>query len=55
MVSVLIAQFFSALADNAILIVAISIVKAQGMNGLVSMLQESFKRETQKKEFKVIV
>jgi LPLT family lysophospholipid transporter-like MFS transporter len=42
MISVLIAQFFSALADNAILIVAIVIVKAQGMNGLVSLLQESF-------------
>jgi LPLT family lysophospholipid transporter-like MFS transporter len=42
MASVLIAQFFSALADNAILIVAIAIVKARGMDGLISMLQESF-------------
>jgi len=42
MAAVLIAQFFSALADNAILVVAISIIKSQGMNGLVSLLQESF-------------
>ncbi|MDD4911020.1 MAG: lysophospholipid transporter LplT [Sideroxydans sp.] len=42
MLSVLIAQFFSALADNAILIAAIAIVKSQGMANLVPMLQESF-------------
>ncbi|MDD5056747.1 MAG: lysophospholipid transporter LplT [Sideroxydans sp.] len=42
MMSVLIAQFLSALADNAILIAAIAIVKAQGLPNLVPMLQESF-------------
>lgn len=42
MMSVLVAQFFSALADNAILIAAIAIVKSQGMANLVPMLQESF-------------
>jgi LPLT family lysophospholipid transporter-like MFS transporter len=42
MVSVLLAQFFSALADNAILIAAIAIVKSQGMANLVPLLQESF-------------
>jgi LPLT family lysophospholipid transporter-like MFS transporter len=42
MLSVLIAQFFSALADNAILIAAIAIVKSQGMANLVPVLQESF-------------
>lgn len=42
MMSVLLAQFFSALADNAILIAAIAIVKAQGMANLVPLLQESF-------------
>ncbi len=40
--SVLIAQFFSALADNAILIAAIAIVKSQGLPNLVPLLQESF-------------
>ena len=42
MMSVLLAQFFSALADNAILIAAIAIVKAQGLPHLVPLLQESF-------------
>jgi LPLT family lysophospholipid transporter-like MFS transporter len=42
MLSVLVAQFFSALADNAILIAAIAIVKSQGMANLVPLLQESF-------------
>jgi LPLT family lysophospholipid transporter-like MFS transporter len=42
MMAVLIAQFFSALADNAILIAAIAIVKAQGLPNLVPLLQESF-------------
>jgi LPLT family lysophospholipid transporter-like MFS transporter len=42
MMSVLVAQFFSALADNAILIAAIAIVKSQGLANLVPMLQESF-------------
>lgn len=42
MMSVLVAQFFSALADNAILIAAIAIVKSQGMANLVPLLQESF-------------
>ncbi len=40
--AVLIAQFFSALADNAILIAAIAIVKSQGLPNLVPLLQESF-------------
>ncbi len=42
MMAVLLAQFLSALADNAILIVAIAIVKAQGLANLVPMLQEYF-------------
>ncbi len=42
MMSVLVAQFFSALADNAILIAAIAIVKSQGLPNLVPLLQESF-------------
>lgn len=42
MMSVLVAQFFSALADNAILIAAIAIVKSQGLPHLVPLLQESF-------------
>jgi LPLT family lysophospholipid transporter-like MFS transporter len=42
MLSVLVAQFFSALADNAILIAAIAIVKSQGLPNLVPLLQESF-------------
>jgi LPLT family lysophospholipid transporter-like MFS transporter len=40
--AVLIAQFLSALADNAILIAAIAIVKSQGLENLVPLLQESF-------------
>jgi len=42
MMAVLVAQFFSALADNAILIVAIAIVKSHDMANLVPLLQESF-------------
>ncbi|MDD2685052.1 MAG: lysophospholipid transporter LplT [Gallionella sp.] len=42
MMAVLVAQFLSALADNAILIAAIAIVKSQGMANLVPLLQESF-------------
>ncbi len=42
MAAVLLAQFLSALADNAILIVAIAIVKSQGLANLVPLLQESF-------------
>ncbi len=42
MTAVLIAQFLSALADNAILIAAIAIVKTQGLPQLVPLLQESF-------------
>lgn len=42
MMAVLIAQFLSALADNAILIAAIAIVKSQGLANLVPLLQESF-------------
>ncbi len=42
MLSVLVAQFFSALADNAVLIAAIAIVKNQGLPNLVPLLQESF-------------
>ena len=42
MMAVLVAQFFSALADNAILIAAIAIVKMQGLPNLVPLLQESF-------------
>jgi MFS transporter, LPLT family, lysophospholipid transporter len=42
MMAVLMAQFLSALADNAILIAAIAIVKSQGAHNLVPLLQESF-------------
>jgi LPLT family lysophospholipid transporter-like MFS transporter len=42
MMAVLVAQFFSALADNAILIAAIAIVKSQGLPNLVPLIQESF-------------
>ena len=42
MMAVLVARFLSALADNAILIAAIAIVKAQGLPSLVPLLQESF-------------
>ena len=42
MLSVLVAQFFSAIADNAILIAAIAVVKSQGLPNLVPLLQESF-------------
>jgi len=40
--AVLIAQFLSALADNAILIAAIAVAKANGMPRLVPLLQEAF-------------
>ena len=40
--SVLAAQFLSALGDNAILITAIAIVKAQGLPHLIPQLQEFF-------------
>lgn len=42
MMAVLVAQFLSALADNAILIAAIAIVKSQDLPNLVPLLQESF-------------
>jgi MFS transporter, LPLT family, lysophospholipid transporter len=42
MSAVLVAQFLSALADNAILIAAIAIFKSQGLPKLVPLLQESF-------------
>lgn len=42
MMALLIAQFLSALADNAILIAAIAIVKSQDLPNLVPLLQESF-------------
>ncbi len=42
MMAVLMAQFFSALADNAILIAAIAIVKSQGLPNLVPLLQACF-------------
>jgi LPLT family lysophospholipid transporter-like MFS transporter len=40
--ALLMAQFFSALADNAVLIAAIAIAKNDGMPGLVPLLQEAF-------------
>lgn len=42
MMAVLVAQFLSALADNAILVAAIAIVKTKNMPELVPMLQGSF-------------
>jgi LPLT family lysophospholipid transporter-like MFS transporter len=42
MAAVLLAQFLSALGDNAVLIAAIAIVKSQGLANLVPLLQESF-------------
>lgn len=42
MMAVLLAQFLSALADNAILIIAIAIVKTLGTAQLVPLLQEAF-------------
>lgn len=42
MLAVMVAQFCSALADNAVLIVAIAIVKAQGAAQLVPLLQAAF-------------
>jgi MFS transporter, LPLT family, lysophospholipid transporter len=42
MMALLAAQFLSALADNAILIAAIAIVKTRGLPQLVPLLQESF-------------
>jgi LPLT family lysophospholipid transporter-like MFS transporter len=40
--ALLLAQFLSALADNAVLIAAIAIAKGRGMPALVPMLQEAF-------------
>lgn len=42
MMALMAAQFLSALADNAILIAAIAIVKSQGLANLVPLIQESF-------------
>lgn len=42
MTAVLIAQFFSALADNALFVAAIALVKLQGANSLVPLLQACF-------------
>ena len=42
MAALLVAQFFSALADNALLVVAIALIKQQGSSGLVPLLQEFF-------------
>ena len=42
MIAVLVAQFFSALADNAVLIIAIVTVKAIGAGHQVPLLQEAF-------------
>ena len=40
--ALLLAQFLSALADNAVLIAAIAVARSQGMAGLVPRLQEAF-------------
>jgi LPLT family lysophospholipid transporter-like MFS transporter len=42
MAALLAAQFLSALADNALLVVAIGLVKSQGQAGLIPLLQEFF-------------
>lgn len=42
MAALLVAQFFSALADNAVLITAIAVAKNQGHARLVPLLQEAF-------------
>lgn len=42
MLAVLAAQFLSALGDNALLVAAIGLVKAQGEAGLIPLLQEFF-------------
>lgn len=42
MLAVLVAQFLSALADNAIYVAAIAIVKAHGMPNLATLLQGAF-------------
>lgn len=42
MAALLVAQFLSALADNALLVAAIALVKLQGSQGLVPLLQEFF-------------
>lgn len=42
MVAVLFAQFFSALADNAVLIAAIAILKTRGLAEFIPTLQELF-------------
>jgi len=40
--ALMLAQFLSALADNAVLIAAIAVAKSEGMAGLVPKLQEAF-------------
>jgi len=42
MLSVLAAQFFSALADNAALIIAIALVRSSGAEQRIPLLQEAF-------------
>jgi len=42
MIAVLIAQFFSALADNAVLIIAIALARSNGAAHQVPLLQEAF-------------
>ena len=42
MIAVLAAQFFSALADNAVLILAIALVRADGAGRHIPLLQEAF-------------
>jgi LPLT family lysophospholipid transporter-like MFS transporter len=42
MFAVLVAQFFSALADNAVLIVAIALIRERGLAQLIPLLQEAF-------------
>jgi LPLT family lysophospholipid transporter-like MFS transporter len=42
MISLLVAQFFSALADNAVLIIAIAMVTAKGSANQAPLLQEAF-------------
>lgn len=42
MLALLCAQFLSALADNALLVIAIALIKQMGKHGLVPLLQEFF-------------
>ena len=42
MIAVLVAQFFSALADNAVLIIAIALVRSGGSGRMAPLLQEAF-------------